>query len=402
MTKGYPASALILGLQTTALATARALADMNVPVYAASFRPATAERRSNTFKFIDATTVPINSDDIADWLYHYAAKSSEQPVIFPTSDTTALALAKHRDELSTVCRITDTAYEQLKLIVSKESLYAWAGQSGINVPPAIVEPNIDELEIWCRENRGPYLVKPFYQNVPGCKVIAKNLVFESPQSLLAFAEKDGTEYLIIQRQIVGGDGYVFDCYGYCNRNFDLITQATHTRLRQYPRHFGTTSYGEIPARPRDFPESRILDLTRELLEGFEYNGIFGIEWIEDRESKELYLIDFNARPFLSIGHLSDCGLNLPFIAYRDLAGEPVNDVPLRPRLSHKYWIYFVNDWEALPDRLRAKEITLMQWVVSLLKARSFSTWRWTDMGPGIHFLIRWFRSLFASKVDSSD
>ena len=95
----YP-PALILGLQTTALATARSLADMGVQVQVAAFIPATAERRSNSFEYIDATHVPLNADDIADWLFSYASQLKTHPVVFPTSDTIALALAKHRDKLS--------------------------------------------------------------------------------------------------------------------------------------------------------------------------------------------------------------------------------------------------------------------------------------------------------------
>jgi predicted ATP-grasp superfamily ATP-dependent carboligase len=393
MTKLGSPPTLLLGLQTTALATARCLADEGIQVQVAAFSRATAERRSNSFTYLDASNVPSTIDGIADWVFRYTRRLDSRPVVLPTSDTTALALAKHRDELTQVCHVAKTDYSELNTIVSKEGLYARAESIGVKVPPAIVEPNWDDLNVWCRDHRGPYLVKPFYQNIPSYKLGAKNLVFNSANLLLEFVGKNGAESLIIQRLIQGGDGWVFDCYGLCDHRFEVVTQASHTRIRQFPRNFGTTTYGEIPAQKTDFPEERLFEVTDELLSGLKYHGIFGIEWIEDQQSKELYLIDFNARPFLSIGHLKDCGLNLPLLAYRELLGENLDDIPPRPRLQHKFWLHFVNDSKTLRERLQTHEITVIGWLISLLKARSFATWRWTDMGPSLHLLVRFLKSL---------
>jgi predicted ATP-grasp superfamily ATP-dependent carboligase len=386
--------ALILGLQTTALATARSLAEKGVDVQVAAFRSASVEKRSKSFHYIDATRINVEADEVADWLYDYADQLSERPVVFPSSDTTALALAKHRDRLSRVCRITQTSYEELNTIVSKEGLYRRAGSIGLPTPSAIVQPSIDELEGWCEAHKAPYLVKPFYQGIPGYTLGEKTLSFDSHNRLLAFVRENGAGNLIIQRQIVGGDGFVFDCYGYCNKKYEVVTQVSHTRLRQCPKDFGTTSYGEIPARTKNLREELLFELTDKLLAGLEYQGIFGIEWIQDRESKELFLIDFNARPFLSVGHLTDCGVNLPYLAYRELAeDDDLKDVERYPHVKHKYWLRFQRDFETLPERLANNEITIMGWLVSLLRVRSYAVWRWTDILPGLHLWVRFLRNL---------
>jgi predicted ATP-grasp superfamily ATP-dependent carboligase len=396
MRKNTRAPALVLGFQITAIATARCLSDEGIHVQVAAFSRSKAGRQSNSFRLIDASNVPGNADDIAEWLFRHVRNWEHPPVVFPTSDTTALALAKHRDGLADVCHIWRTDYEEIEAIISKEGLYARALNTGVNVPPSIVEPNLKTLDAWCKENNGPYLVKPFYQNIPSYKLGAKNLVFGSGQQLLQFVRENGAESLIIQRLIKGGDGRVFDCYGLTNRQFEIITQASHTRIRQFPRNFGTTSYGEIPARPVDVIEEEIFELTNRLLGGLKYHGIFGIEWIKDRETNELYLLDFNARPFLSIGHLYDCGLNLPYMAYRELLGEQLNDVPWKPRLQNKFWLYFVNDCETLCERLQDGEITVMAWLTSLLKARSYACWRWSDIRPGLYLLGRYLKSCVKS------
>lgn len=393
--------ALILDLQLTALATARCLADAGIEVHVASFFQKAPERWSRAFKFIDLHHLSKTSSELPAWIYEYCSKLGNKPVVFPTSDATALMLAKHRDELEKVCRIPVTAFAELEAIVSKERLYERAIEAGVNVPPAITEPGVEELRAWCSIHPGPYLVKPFYEAVPTSKLGAKNRVFDSANDLLTFVAESGSESLIIQRLIKGGDGWVFDCYGLCDRNHRIITQASHKRLRQFPRNLGTTCYGELPVNSDDSTEERIFEQTDRLLKNLRYHGIFGIEWVKDRQTGELFLLDFNARPFLSIGHLYDCGLNLPLHAYRELIGEKLVDLPLRPKLKHKFWIFFVRDYLTLRERLDNREIRLGPWLVSLLKARSFACWRLNDAGPSLYILAKFVKSRLKSLFKGS-
>ena len=57
-----------------------------------------------------------------------------------------------------------------------------------------------------------------------------------------------------------------------------------------------------------------------------------IEWLLERDTGRFYVIDFNARPFMSLGHLTDCGLNLPALTYAELIGQLPEHLPLVPAL----------------------------------------------------------------------
>ena len=48
----------------------------------------------------------------------------------------------------------------------------------------------------------------------------KNLLLETREQLLSYVRSHGTESLVIQRMIRGGDGNIFDCYGLCDRDPD--------------------------------------------------------------------------------------------------------------------------------------------------------------------------------------
>ena len=138
---------------------------------------------------------------------------------------------------------------------------------------------------------------------------------------MAYAADYGTDSIIIQRMIQGGDGFIFDTYGYSDRTGQILTMASHRRLRQNPSNFGSTSFGEIPSQLSTEAERSIFAATERLLGHIKYHGIFGIEWLLEQSTGKFYLIDFNARPFTSIGHLADCGMNLPALTYAELTNE---------------------------------------------------------------------------------
>jgi predicted ATP-grasp superfamily ATP-dependent carboligase len=292
-------------------------------------------------------------------------------------------LARYNEELSLHCRLWKSSYESLWQIVSKDNLYQIADSAGIDIIPAIKEPDYNELAEWSKNNAGPYFIKPFYEGIPGCALQQKNIQLPDRESLLAYVSKNGSKALVIQRLIKGGDGFIFDCYGLADENGTVRTIASHRRWRQFPPDLGTTSYGEIPARIDDRSESTIFENTIKLVKRVKFHGIFGIEWLLDRQTGKFYLIDFNARPFSSVGHLTKCGLNLPLLAYNELIGELKPDLKLQPTLKHKYWVDFYKDLETFNSLRKLKQISWMAWLKSLLRCRSFAYWDWHDPGPEI-------------------
>jgi len=278
-----------------------------------------------------------------------------------------------------VAHIWSTSYQDLAAIVNKSTLYANAALIGIPIVPSLNEPSLEQLECWCTQDEAPYLLKPFYTGIPECALKEKNRRFDTGSKLLDYAKQHGTEACVIQRLIDGGDGYVIDSYGLSDSQHCIISYATHRRWRQFPPHVGATSYGEIPAHSVRNTEV-LLDYTQRLITHTKFHGIFGIEWLLDRQTQQWYLIDFNARPFSSIGHLTDCGLNLPLLAYQELTGQFL-DIPQLPTLKHYYWIDLVANIVGFATRT---DIPILQWLLSVLSCRSFAYWSWQDPGPAVY------------------
>jgi predicted ATP-grasp superfamily ATP-dependent carboligase len=371
----------------TALATARCLALHGLDVHVLRFDGKDISQYSNMFSSIDLTSIKHDEIKICDWLVDFSSKLSFSPVVIPISDQAALFLAKFRDRLHHTCILSESSHSDLKNIISKDMLYTIAGSMGVAVPPTIIEPDIQKLEQWCKNVQAPYLVKPFYFANSDSAIKEKNLIFSHAEDLSSFIKNNGSHGLVIQKFIKSGDGYVYDCYGYCDKKYSIITMASHRRIRQNKPHRGITSFGEIPGIPRG-GEDALFESTTKLINGLKYHGIFGIEWIEDQATGELYLVDFNARPFSSIGHLRDCGLNLPYLAYMELTGTALDRFPLVPVLEHRFWIDLGGDIKSFILRRKDGDLGVFQWMRTVLRSSSYAFFSLRDPLPAVYSLFQ--------------
>jgi D-aspartate ligase len=322
------------------------------------------------------------------FLIAYAGKLKNRPVVFPTGDAHALLLAKHAAELAPHCRLWQLSHAELGRIVNKDSLYAAAREAGVPTVPGIATPTFEELLEWSQQNPGPYILKPSYEGVGSCKLRTKNLVVAGREQLLSYVRAHGAQSLVVQRVLRGGDGNIFDCYGLCDRGGRVVTLASHRRIRQHPPDFGATGFGEIPAPLPRGDEEILFAATERLFKSVRYHGIFGIEWLRDQATGRFYLIDFNARPFLTIGHLRDCGVNLPLLAYRELTGHSMAATDPRPALSSKRWIYISKDIESFRVLRQTRRIDTAGWLASVAGCRSFAYCSWDDPMPGLYSLLQ--------------
>lgn len=379
-------SAIVLCRAVTGLATVRALHRAGVDVHAFVFAEHDHIRRSRCATLIDVPPAAHGGETLVALLIDYAkrlARRGGNPVVIPTSDEHALLLSEHADELLPHCRVWTTQIDELKRIISKDGLYAVARRLDLPTVPSVIAPTLDELTAWSADNPAPYFLKPFYVGVTGSRLKQKNLMLATRAELLDYVARNGAQALIVQRLIRGGDGYVFDCYGLCDAQGKVVTMATHRRWRQHRPDCGATSFGEIPACLPDAGEQALLKQTERLLSGLRYHGIFGIEWLFDRETGAFYLIDFNARPFMSLGHLTSCGMNLPALAYQELLGQLPDRVERVPKLKHLWWVDLLRDLQTFREQRVNGRLTFAEWLTSVLRCRSAAYLDWRDLGPGL-------------------
>jgi D-aspartate ligase len=378
---------VILGNTVTGIATVRALAECGVEVHACLFRSDDPLQYSRYAVKVPCYQFGDDANALIDFLIGYAKKIGRRPVLIPTGDAHALMLAKNAEALRPYYRLWELPYADLGRIVNKTSLYQAAREAGAPIIPSLSTPTMAEVLEWSSQHSGPCLLKPSYDGINTCKLRGKNLLLETRDQLVNYVTHYGTESLVIQRMIRGGDGNIFDCYGLCDREGRVVTLSSHRRLRQFPPDFGATCLGEIPAALPSKDEQFLFDATERLFNTVRFHGIFGIEWLRDEKTGAFYLIDFNARPFLTIGHLHDCGVNLPWLAYLDLTGQSLAGVSPRPPVKHKRWAYFSKDIDTFREIRSHGTIGWFGWMASIARCTSFAYVSRRDPLPGLHSLL---------------
>ena len=290
-------------------------------------------------------------------------------------------LAKIRQLLPVNYLSWGTSYDDIANLIKKDRLYQQAGIFGIPVPNSFCGGTLSDLSTWLETVKGPYFAKPFYAGDKASPILEKIQIFDTPEEVLEFAGSAGCSSIIVQQQLFGGDGNVYDCYGLCDKAGKITVSATHRRLRQSNPGRGVTSFGEIPAKRCPFPPHDLVELTEKLFRAMPYHGIFGVEWLWDNDTSRLYLIDVNARPFSTIGHLCDSGINLPAMALQEILDlESSKSLPPgEPR--HTYWVNFSTDLYSARKHIQARNLTLSQWVRDLYSCSSYAYWRLNDPLP---------------------
>jgi D-aspartate ligase len=378
---------VVLCNTVTGIATVRALAEHGIEVHACVFRRDDPLHHSRYGVKVPCYHLLDDPTGLVEFLVAYAGKVGNRPLLLPTGDAHALLLAKHARELQPHYRMWELPYGDLGRIINKTTLYEAARQAGTPIIPSLSTPTVAEAVEWSAQHNGPYLLKPSYDGVGTCKLRNKNLLLETRDQLVSYVRNHGTDSLVIQRMIRGGDGNIFDCYGVCARDGRVLTLTSHQRLRQFPPNFGATSHGEIPAALPGKDEQLLFAATERLLNTVRFHGIFGIEWLREESTGAFYLIDFNARPFLTIGHLRDCGVNLPLLAYRDLTGQSLADVNPRPPVVRKRWVYISKDIDTFREIRPRGQLGVLGWLISLASCRSFAYVSLSDPLPGLYSIF---------------
>jgi D-aspartate ligase len=379
-------SAIVLCHSATGLAVVRALALAGVDVHAFVFDQHDPLWWSRYGTKVRVAHLLGNDAGLLVFLRIYARWLNNRPVVFPTGDAQALFLARHHKTLEDECRVWGTSSADMQALVHKDRLYELAARANVPVLPSIMPTDLEALEVWAQQHAGPYLLKPLYQAMPGATIQTKNQCLAHVDELMTFARQHGLNNTVVQRLIQGGDGEIYDTYGLRARSGVIVSMVSHRRWRQCPADLGSTCMGEIPSGLDVGGDSMLYELTRQLLESSGFHGIFGIEWLRDRTNARFYVIDFNARPFLTIGHVLDCGLNLPYLAFQELMDMDQKQVDPWPVLRRKTWIDSVRDISARRSRAGQHRVSTWAWLKSVYKARSYAYWRLRDPGPGLRRL----------------
>lgn len=315
------------------------------------------------------------------FLQDYARKQSAPPVLIPCHDNYVEILDQYRHELQDYYLFPHMEQGLLTKLMHKEHLHQIAAAHNVLVPETVRVEEDDYVAKVAATIGYPCVVKPVDSPAFMAMFRKKLFIVDNESQLLQAVDKAqaaGFE-VIVQRIIPGFDDHMYTFDAYLNAEGKVTHWATFQKYRQYPINFGASVY----TVHRHVPE--LYDIGAPFLEALGFHGFVEIEFKKDADTGNYYLIELNVRITNFNTLLHKIGLNMPYITYRELTGDPVPPHAVTTDTNTAFW-YGYEDMFAIKDYVRTKQLTIGQVVRTLTKKKANAIWSWKDPKP---FFVFW-------------
>ncbi|MGM5484896.1 MAG: ATP-grasp domain-containing protein [Nanobdellota archaeon] len=160
---------------------------------------------------------------------------------------------------------------------------------------------------------------------------------------------DGTEGNVIAQEFIpyGGKNYCVDMIFLKDEMIAMYMTEIH---RTYP------VYGGPDVLTETIYDEKLKEYAERLMSGLHWNGIINIEFKENPENGELYLLEINPRPSSSIGISLKAGIDMPDILLKAFRGEDIKQFDYRKNILYKdtynsilHFIENPKKWEVMKE-----------------------------------------------------
>ncbi len=320
------------------------------------------------------------------------AQHHKADVIMPATDITTNSLVLLRDRLPASIKLglpELPAYEQL---TDKYQLLQVAAQLGLPVPRSVlIEPgrSLPEYE----QGSGPVVIKPTRSKYLVGNRWLSSAVKIAPSitevnTLIRRHDWLQTQPFMLQEFIEGHGQGIFALY---NRGKPVCFFA-HKRLREKPPSGGVSVLCESVE-----PDPRMVELSRQLLDGVGWHGVAMVEFKVALDGTP-YLMEVNTRFWGSLQLAVDSGVDFPFMLYQIATGQqpsPPRHYRIGQRLRwllgdvDSLYLYLRDAAYSNGDKLRR----LGQFCTPGFGGSRQEIFRWDDPAPAWFELKQYLRDL---------
>jgi D-aspartate ligase len=313
-------AALIVPDSLTALGLVRSLGPRGVPCTVGTSN-ALGPARYSRYAHVVACPQPTKGRGFVDALLDIGRSFPVPPLLFVTDESSLLLVQRAREELAAHFLLTIPSPAQFEQLLSKPRLYEVGAAAGVPVPqtwvlsdrsipsgleyPLVMKPANRVVRIT------DYQLRSFWREF-GCKALLVANAREAT-AVSTRARALGFE-MLLQEAVPGPVNELLTAGVFAGSNGSRAV-FTARKLAQVPTDFGDGSVVEgVPLPELEPLVSRLLDYT-----GFV--GLADIEFKRDARDGRIKLLDVNPRPWLWIELASRCGVNLPYLLYREAVGR---------------------------------------------------------------------------------
>ncbi len=310
------------------LAAIRSLGRHGLRVVALDHRPYALGFRS---RYAEPRLAPDPLDDEEGFvaaLRSLAEETDDVLPVFPTHDEHVNAIARHAGVLERY-RFPFPGWEVLERIQSKRHQLETAESIGLPVPRTLHPVSADEALAAGEELGFPVLVKPS-ANV-GFRRSHRRQLFrcESAGELQRAYEAAAPYEPMVQELIPGGDEELYTLGSHVSADGEALGLFSGHKLSQTRGFMGSARVGEAVW------VDEVVEQGLALLRALGYHGISQVETKRDPRDGRYKLMEVNPRLWQWHSLATACGVDLPYIAYRDLVGDPLP--PARMHGDGKRW-----------------------------------------------------------------
>jgi D-aspartate ligase len=370
-----PLPAVLLGGENIAVSAARSLSAEGARVYALGdvTDPVRASRHCHTF--VDVGARKGVADRYLEWL------SSDGPragAVLPCDDDSLEMIARNRAALVEWGYSPIEADDDVLLaMLDKDRTYELSRRAGVPTPRTATVRTREEAARAADEFMYPCALKPLssHEFAQHFGILQKVLLADDRAALMEAFEQTlavGVEMLVTEI-IPGADDRYFSYYSYLDPDGEPLYHFCKRKLRQWPVHFGLTTYHEA------MWDSRVAELGLKFFQGVGLRGVGNVEFKLDPRDGEYKIIECNHRFTAASDLVRHVGIDMPLIAYRRALGLPVAPV-LGYRVGVRMW-HPIEDLRALCGYRSEGSLSVREWLRSLVHRQHLPLWSASDPGP---------------------
>ena len=372
--------AIVIGDHVQALGIIRSLGRRSIPVYLMHDSNLCIGRFSRyTKRFIRAPS-PSNELEFVNFMIEFAKNEQVKGwILMPTNDVVVYTLSRHKESLEEYYRVSTPCWDIVKLAYNKKLTYQIAERNDIPIPKTFYPENLDEVHEISSDTDFSVIIKPaivdhFYKKTK-TKVFKANTKEELIQAYVKASHIIDTSEIMVQEVIPGGPDLL---YSFCSffKDGKVMGMCIGRRSRQRPMDFGSAS---------TFVESvyvpELIELGTRLLKSMNYYGLSEVEFKKDLRDGKFKLLEVNARTWLWHSLAIRCGVDFPYLLYKDMNSEGVT--PMKGFRENVKFMHIYTDLGVVIKEMLKGKMRLKDYLASLNGEKEFAVFSLDDPLPFI-------------------
>ena len=364
----------------TGLGIVRDLGRRGVPVIALDNEPRSIGLTSRYAVVPGVCPDPrYDEDGLIEYLERLGAALPQRAVVFPAFDDHVWALSKNAERLNEYFILPFSGWDVMGRLADKETQMKAAWQAGVDTPRTAFVHGPDDLDEASESVPFPALFKPLRHQEMRRRFGVKLILVPTPGDLrVAYEKASVCGSLMFQEFVPGSDTDYYTFGAYHDSSSRPLGVFISRKVRQHPRLYGESRIAE------SLWVEDVAETSLRLLDELSYHGVSGTEFKRDPRDGRLKLMEVNARHWLHHALATAVGVDLSWIAYRDVLGETIEAPRQR---DGKRWIDLPPELHDSIVEVTRGEMKPTDWLTSLADVRVDAVYSFDDPMPGLRDIV---------------